>query len=353
MLLVNSSRLLVAEALQDEKHPMHVYAKEYDQELKALRKKYPEGSIRLLRVGYPKFSDSYINARNIEVSGVPEDIPPMRFSLRASVSHPQRGKELWEVCLDTPKALPGGLWELGKIRSKQISAGLTVDLIKEADLAYFLYYKCPHVKSGQWKVEDPKADLKARADKEIELLDVNIAIWKTLQDENLLKKMASSFGLEVKGKDPNQLRFELKDALVRNDDAQKRDPAVRGTKELMEDLKITDYIRLCTFVRYWIDESKIVWSKDGRYKVGDKTIAHVPAEQVRRKFDWFCNYLSAPNSVEDLKSLMLDLVNKEYLDSITDEKDYRWLAKAMDIQGFYNQTIDKVKELVYATFNVA
>jgi predicted transcriptional regulator len=49
---------------------------------------------------------------------------------------------------------------------------------------------------------------------------------------------------------------------------------------------------------------------------------------------------------------MKDLVNKEYLDSIKDDRDYRWLAKVMSLEGYFNQKPDKVKELVYGEFIV-
>ena len=355
-LIINYRRLEVESALADPKHPMYPYAKEYDDGLKELHRKYPDGILRFMRVGYPKYSDSYLSSRGVETAGVPEPTPPMTLSLRANVSHPKRGNEQWAVCLGVPYALPGDLWDIGgKLDTKtiQIFGEYTVNLTTNPDLAFFLAFKSPHVKGGHLKVDDPKAELKLRAEREVEMLDVNVAIWKTLQDEDLLKKMASSFGLEIKGKDPNQLRFELKDVLIRNDKAQKSDPSIRGTKELMDDLKITDYMRLTSFVRYWLDESKITYKPDGRYRVGDKIIAHVPAEQVKKKFDWLCNYFSAPNNGDKLKELMMDLVNKEYLDAVTDEKDFRWLAKAMEISGYYNQPIDKVKGMVYEAFNVS
>ena len=49
---------------------------------------------------------------------------------------------------------------------------------------------------------------------------------------------------------------------------------------------------------------------------------------------------------------MKDLVNKEYLDTISDDKDFRWIAKVMEIKGYFNQAPDKVKEMVINEFVV-
>jgi len=353
MLIVNYQKLEVASAMADEKNPLHEHAKEYDQGIRELRKKYPEGKIRLLRVGYPKKVD-YTDSKGKEFRDAADDVPPMRFSLRANVSHPTRGKEQWAVCLGAPYALPGGLWDIGgklDTKSKQITHGLTVDLMQEPDLAFFLYYKSPQVRKGHWKVEDPKADIRAKGDEKRETLERETAIWQMLQDEEQLRKIAQGYGIEnVAKKEPDALRFELERVLKYNDDMKKRDPSYKGTKEFLEDMKITDAMRLNAFIRHWMDEGMINYKPDGRYRVGDKIIAHVPQNEVSKKFVWLCNYFAAPNNIDKLQELMKDLINKEYLDLLTDPKDFRWLAGVMKIEGFYNKSPEQVKEMVYKEF---
>lgn len=351
MLIVNYQRLDYEEAIADPKHKMYAYAKEYDDGLKALRKMYPEGSIKLLRVGYPKMADGYIDGKGREHRNVPEPIPPMRFSLKANVSHPKRGKENWGVCLGAPQPMPGGLWDIGSTRSKQISDGLTVDLVQEADLAFFLYYKCPHVTGGHWKVDDPKADVRAKGNEKRQSLERETAIWQTLQDEEQLRKIASGYGIEdVAKKEPDAIRFELESLLKTNDELQLRDPSYRGTREFLEDMKITDVMRLNAFLRHWMDEGMISYKPDGRYRVGDKIIAHVPQNEITKKFAWLCNYFGAPNNNDKTQELFRDLINKEYLDTISDPKDFRWLAKVINIEGYYNKPPEQVKQMVYDTF---
>jgi hypothetical protein len=49
---------------------------------------------------------------------------------------------------------------------------------------------------------------------------------------------------------------------------------------------------------------------------------------------------------------MIDLVNEEYLDSIKEDKIFRWIAKVKDIQGYYNKSAEVVKEMVYVDFDI-
>jgi hypothetical protein len=132
----------------------------------------------------------------------------------------------------------------------------------------------------------------------------------------------------------------------------RRDLSYKGTKEFLDEMKITDSVRLNSFLRHWLDEKKITLLDSGQVKIGDKTIAHIPAEWANRKFTWLCNYFFAPNNQEKLQELMKDLVNKEYLDTISDDKDFRWIAKVMEIKGYFNQAPDKVKEMVINEFVV-
>jgi hypothetical protein len=49
---------------------------------------------------------------------------------------------------------------------------------------------------------------------------------------------------------------------------------------------------------------------------------------------------------------MIDLVNEEYLDSIHEDKIFRWFAKVKGIAGYYNKSADVVKEMVYVDFGI-
>jgi hypothetical protein len=356
MLIVNFNRLFVAEALQDTTHPMHVYAKEYDKGIRDLNKRYPEGTITF-KSAVEEPTVDMIDSKGKEYRDVPEGAKPVAISLRANVAHPTRGTEYWGVCTGTPYLIREGVWDIGdklSKKSKLIEGGsLTVNLKTEADLAFFLYFKCPLITGGHWKIDDPKADIRAKGDEERAALSLRTAIWQTLGDEDTLRLVASAYGIDnVETKEADAIRFELRDTLERNNKLKSSDPTYKGTEEFMEDLKITDYILLCAFIKHFLNIKAITWRPDGRYKIGDKTIAQVPADWVKRKFEWLCNHLASPNNLEKLQSLMIDVVNEEYLDSIKEDKIFRWIAKVKDIQGYYNKSAEVVRELVYVDFGI-
>jgi hypothetical protein len=130
MIIVNFNRLFVAEALQDDKHPMHVYAVEYDKGLKELRKKYPEGTVTFIPAKEEPLIDMYDGKGN-EYRDVPEQSKPIAVPLRANVVHPTRGTEYWGVCQGTPYLIREGVWDIGDsktVKSKLVTGSLTVNL---------------------------------------------------------------------------------------------------------------------------------------------------------------------------------------------------------------------------------
>jgi hypothetical protein len=351
MLIVNYQRLNMA-ALNNPQDPMYAYAEEYDKGIRNLRKMYPEGYITLKQAGFPKMTKG-MNAKGVELDNLPEPVPPIQISLLANFDDPKKGREHWAVCLGTPKPMEGGLWDIGSKRKLQMEASLTLDLVRDADLAFFLYYKSRQVLGGHLFVDDPKASAKQKGDRKRQDLAIVTAIWQTLADDNQLLKVAQGYGIaHVDKKQPDEIRLELENILKANDEKKKRDPSVRGTKEFMEDLKITDYMRLSAFIRDRLDKSLINWKPDGKYRVGDKVIAHVPLSDINENFKWLCNYYAAQNNQDKLKELFLDLINKEYLDGLTDAKDFRWIAKIMEIEGYYNKPEEQVKTMVYTAFNL-
>jgi hypothetical protein len=356
MLIVNYQRLLnVDQAYADENNPLHPYAKEYKNGLKELTKKYPEGTITFKAAAEQPTVD-IIDSKGKEYRDIPEEPKPIRISLRANVSHPQRGKEYWGVCLGTPYLVREGVWDIGgklESKSKQVIGSFTVNIKNDPDLAFFMAYKSPLIANGHWKIDDPKAAMRARGDEERAQLTLRTAIWQTLGDEDTLKIIASAYGIDnVDTKQADEIRFELRNTLERNNQLKLTDPTYKGTEEFLEDLKITDYILLSAFIKHFLDLKAISWKGDGRYKIGDKTIAQVPADWVKRKFEWLCNHMASPNNLEKLQSLMVDLINEDYLDSIKDDKMFRWLAKVKEIQGYYNKNAEAVKEMVYVDFGL-
>jgi hypothetical protein len=351
MILVNSNKLELS-AAKDKNHPQCEQAREYENGLATLKRNYPDGKITIIRVGYPRFTDG-IDHQGHDVKDLIEPTPPAKFPLGTWWSHPKRGRELWECCMGAPKILPGNLWGLGDKKSFTVEERIQVDINQDADFAFYLCYISNAVKGGHLKIDDPKMDAKMKGDLRREALQRETALWSTLSDEVLLRKVAQAYNVaDVEKKEPDDIRLELDAILTRNDNEKRKDPSLKGTKEFLDDLKITDYTRLSAFIRHWLDQGMITYKGDGRYRVGDKILAQVPTEHILRNFEWLCNYYVSPNNGDELKSLMKDLVNKDYLDKIIDDKDFRWIAKVMEIDGYFNQKPDKVKEMVYSEFVV-
>ncbi len=351
MLIVNRQPLRIGEA-SIKRHPLYWQAQEYTEGLKYLQENYKDGKITFTRTGFPKYTDG-IDAKGRDVKDMVLPTTPARFPLSTYYASSKRGKELWECCLGEPEIKEGGLWSIGSKgkRSFSVEDKIIVDINEEPDFAFFLYYLSRAVRGGHLKVEDVKLDAKQRGDKRREALERETAIWQTLSDENQLRKIAQAWNVTgVDKKEPDMIRFELESILKANDDGRRKDPSLKGTKEFLEELKITDYVRLSAFIRHWLDEGMITYKPDGRYRVGDKIIAQVPTESITQKFQWLCNYYASPNQGDKLKELFHDLINKGYLDSITDDRDFRWIAKVENIEGYFNKKPEEVKEMVYNVY---
>ena len=334
MLIINQAQLNVNVALQDKTHPMHIYAKEYS----------------FVRPGYPQLVDG-ITAKGKEVRNIPYPTAQMRLPLKTNFRHPDRGTELWACALDAPKLLPGNLWDLGNKKSFAVEERLIVNLKNEPDFAFYLCYISNAVRGGHLKIDDPKADLKDKAEKERREIERKTAIWTC--DDNQLRKICQAYGVpDAMKKEPDALRFEIQDVLAKNDVAQQRDPSIKGTREFLEEMKITDNVRLRAFVRNAIDLGVVSYKLDGRYKIGTREIVRVPKMELDRKFDYLCNFLGSPSNLEELRALLVDVINKEYLDTVEDEKDFQWIGKIMDLEGYATKTKEKLRDAVYGRFVV-
>ena len=299
-LLINGKQLTVGIALRDENHEIHSYAVEYTAGMAELRQKFGK-VIKFVRPGYPK-TNIGTDSRGREAHML-EPTPPAMFPLEKEHVHPLRGKEIWSCCLNTPKLLPNGLWSIGNKRSIKITDFLNVDLDKQPDLAYYLYYIANFERGGRLKLDDPKAEIKAKADKKMREVERTTAIWQMLSDENTLRKMAAAYGVPNSAtKEPDQLRFDLEAQLEANDGKKRQDPLIKGTREFLEEMKVTDNVRLRALLQKLIDEKKLVYKPDGRYRLGDKLLMQVPQTEIGRTFEYICGYYSMATNTDKFKS---------------------------------------------------
>lgn len=334
---------LQLDALNDPKHKLHDFAKEYDDTLRYLHDRYKNGFIRFKRPGFPKHTkgaDEFFR----EVAKMKEPDIPMSIPLKAYATLGKLGKHQWACCLDSPTILPNGLWDLGRKRTMPIKVDVLININEEPDLAFFLFRVSPFVRRGLLKVVDPVKDDAEIGEAEMLIMKRKYAIWNMLQDEDKLKTMARAYGVaNVDTKQPNAIRKELEAQLEKNDGLKRTNSIIKGTLEFEEEMKISDSVLLRNFIQKAVDEKKITCGANGIWKIGDKQVAQVPVTDIKRKVEWLSIYLMRGDNVEKLQEFLRDLINKEYLDSITDKKEFVWLAKVAKVPHDF-QKIEAIKQ---------
>jgi len=346
MILVNSMPL-DGTALKDDKNPLHSQAVQYRDGIKYLKDTFGE-SLKLIRPGHPR-KVAGIDPRGKEVPNMSEPSPPMLVPLTAKVNG-DAGMEVWSYCKTAPKLMPNNLWEATGKRSIFVSENITIELDKDPELAFFLYYKSPLLKSDQLKVDDPAGEAKREGDKARRELELTTGLYGVLSDEDQLKIVAQAWGVaSVEKKHADSIRTELKRIVLAGDSAKRTNPSAKGVKEFIEEMKVTDSVRLRSLIMTMVENKKITWPGDGRYKVGERELCRVPGTELERKQEFLTNHLANPANREKLTELLKDVVDKKYLDSIKDEKTFSWLARISGLTYNFKKA-DQIKELVYSTY---
>lgn len=349
MILFNSEKL--ADAINDKDHKHYDAAKMHDETIRFLRKKY-KGHMRFIRPGYPRKTKG-ADSRGFEIPSMAKPTEPLSIKLEANVfiDGIKGGKNHWACCLDTPKLLPGNLWGLGNKRRIHIYDDFLVNLDKDPDLGFFLYKISPFVKKGFIRLQDPEGDDAELGKAEYLRAQRKMAVWTMLEDEKKLRTMARGYGIAgTDKKQPNAIRKELEALLEKNDKLQEANAAVKGTKDFMDEMHITDSLILRSFVQKCIDAKKLTYHVDGRWKVGEKIVVQVPASDLERKMEYLCSYLQAGNNREKLQEFLKDLINKEYLDSVALEKEWTWLFKVATDESPAFKKKDEIKTRVTEFF---
>lgn len=354
MLLVNSKQLEQI-ALKDENHPMYSYAVQYKEGLDRLRKRFGD-SIRFRRPNYPKATEG-VDARGKKVPRMVKPTPPMFVPLKAVVQG-EAGMEVWEYCKGKPTLLPNNLWEPTGKRSVSIEDVLTVSLNRDADLAFFLYYKSPFYdrrpgkeRKGLLVIDDPNYIAEEEGDKVRAELELQNAIYGVLNDNDTLRVVAQGYGVpQFDKKHPDTVRKELKALVLAGEQKKKRDPRARGIKEFIDDLKVGDAMKLKHMITVGEDRG-VVTCVAGHYKCGDTDLCKVPLADLDFKQWYLANYLGKPDNRAKLQAFLKDVVTKEYLDKVTDSKIFHWIARMMELEVNLRDK-DKTREGVYAHFVV-
>ena len=331
MLLVNKQKLEVTAALKDESHPLHDQAVFYSKQTQYLRDTYGR-YMRFIDIKRPKYCKG-ADSKGREIPKLKEPDTIMRVPLERYYSDPKRGREVWSCCLTQPKRLDHDQWDVSGERAVTIKGDKIIDLDTDIDLAFYLTFISPFVKKKLLKIENPAEDALKEGERNRELTRRKVAIWN-MTDDDKIKTMAAAYGVtQTNTKTPDRIRLDLEKILEVNDRLKKGDPTVRGTIDFMDEMGVTDGLILRAFVQNAIDDKKLEFKGDGKWRIGDNIIFHVSYADIERKrqFDALCNYLNAPNNKDKLEDFLKALVDKEYLTSVTDKKVYAWLAKSVGI----------------------
>lgn len=347
MLLVNQQKLEVGAASNDVNHPLHKHAEFYLKGTKYLRETYGK-YMRFMDIKQPRYCRG-ADFRGEEIPRMKEPDTILRVPLSAYYSDKERGKEVWACCISNPVLLPNGLWDLGRDRAITIKGEKVVDLDKDMDLAFYLSYISRFVPKKLLKIDNPAEDAKKEGERKREEIKRQTAIWNMLDDDKL-RIVASGYGItQTSNKTPDRIRIELEKVLASNDKLKKSNPAIRGTDDFLDELKVTDGLLLRAFVQNAIDEKKVIYKPDGKWRIGNKVVMQIAQADLERKFDALCNWLNAPNNSDRLLEFITDLMTREYLESIRDHKVFEWLAKIIGVKTPFKKKAE-LRNLVYEHF---
>ena len=75
----------------------------------------------------------------------------------------------------------------------------------------------------------------------------------------------------------------------------------------------------------------------------------MPSQELNYKTEYLCSYLLAGNNAEKYTEFIRDLINKEYLDTIDDKKEWQWLYRVMGETPSFKK-IEEIKTRVTEHF---
>jgi len=68
--------------------------------------------------------------------------------------------------------------------------------------------------------------------------------------------------------------------------------------------------------------------------------------EIKEKFAYLCNHLGNAANRDKLKEVIRDLADKEYLDGLTDDKQFFWLARMLELPIEFKKK-EEIREIVY------
>jgi len=347
MLLINKTKLEF-NAKDNPSHPQYKVAKFYADSVKYLKDTYGK-YIRFVDPKHPRYTEG-VDSRGRKVPKMKEPDTMIRIPFESDYTDSSGDKQLWAYCQGSPVIHPNGQYELGKVRSMPFVGDKVISLETDPDLAFYLAYVSPFIKSKTIKIDNPAEDARKLGDKRREAAQRYVAVWNMLTDENKLRTMASAYGVpNTDKKEPDSIRLELEKVLEHNDEKKRSNPSIKGTADFLSEMNVSDNILLRAFVQTAIDDKKLKWNIDGKWKVGQKIILQVPITDIEKNFDYLCNYLGSSNNNDKLLDFLKDIINREYFEITKDPKVYNWLARVSGVSPAfkkYDEIRAKVQEAI-------
>jgi hypothetical protein len=305
------------------------------------------------------------NRREINPTGVAENIPSHIWPLKATVLSDDGQSQSWVYTKNTPTKDKDGNYEFKK--GFQINQGLlTIDPIKETDKAYFILKLSGLIQSGQYEVED----LEKKDTEEVKKLGANAAIEYFVcnkfsplySDHRKLKQLAASWGIQNSA---NAHIDTVRKQLVEKIYASQANYEVtkRGVEEFIAEVNgqdpFTEYRSLIQFaidkeVIGWEDKTKGWYFLDLNSKQPAQVIVFVPANQLSQKNVILFDFMRVNAYLfEQLKKAVGDNEEKEEEEmkstpgfnkyDVMSFKDKKELAKTLGID-LYHKSEEKLTE---------
>lgn len=325
MLLVNKKPLpSVAKADSSE---LAEYVKEFQKGMKFFSEEFPRGVIRLNRTGYPR-----------KAKGKVKPVPPFCMPLEWMAENMDKnGSALWSYCKGSPVVQANGLMDIRE-RSMWLSgADMSLDWKKDADFAFYFYFKTNMISSGTYRVKDPEKEALKRAQARRAKHDLATAIYDGLIDENKLRAVAASWGVDNAYKDiPDIIREKLEKKVIEADEKKTKEPnnhAIRGIQDFLEDVKVGDEIRRKALIQYAVDQSKIKFDKFAvKYKWADgRDIVSVDPRFLNNSIEYLANYLSHPTQKTTWVGFVRGLIDEDLI-AHQDNRGLYWLAEQLGFE---------------------
>lgn len=334
MLLVNKKPLpSVAKADSSE---LAEYIKEFQKGLDFFRKEFSRGVIRLNRTGYPR-----------KAKGKVKPVPPFCMPLEWMAENMDKnGSALWSYCKGSPVVQANGLMDIRE-RSMWLSgADMSLDWKKDADFAFYFYFKTNMISGGTYRVKDPEKEAIKRAQARKAKHDLATAIYDGLTDENKLRAVAASWGVDNAYKDLAVLISEkLEKKVIELDEKKSKEPnnhSLRGIQEFLEDVKVGDEIRRKALIQYAIDMGKIKYDSFSiKYKWADGRDIVMVDPRYTDRIQFLANYLSHSTQKATWVGFVRGLLDEDLI-THQDKRGLYWLAEQLEFEE-KKRTIEELR----------